>query len=86
MKRKPREPKPFFKKFHKAWYVQTRDAKQRRLGAEYDDAAKQLYHELLADKIEDVPAVSDDELTVVELVDDFLSAVNVQVRQGKLAE
>lgn len=86
MKRKTREPKPFFKKSHKAWYVQTPDGKQHRLGAEYDDAAKQRYHELLAGKIGDAPAMSGGELTVAELVDDFLSAVQIQVRQGKLAE
>ena len=85
MKRQPREPKPFFKKSHKAWYVQTRDGKQHRLGAEMDDAAQRLYHELLAGKVEEAPAASDDELTVAELVDDFLTAVQVQVRQEKLA-
>ncbi len=36
--------------------------------------------------IEDVPTASDDELTVADLVDDFLSAVKVQVCQGNLAE
>ena len=79
MKRQPREPKPFYKASHKAWYVQ-KDGKQHRLGPVMDDDAKRLYHEILAAKPEEKPAdfvETGDDPIVAALIDDFLFSVQL---------
>lgn len=87
MKRQPREPKPFYKASHKAWYVQ-KDGKQHRLGPVMDDEAKRRYHQILAAKPEEKPAdpvVAGDDPIVATLIDDFLFSVQQDVKREKLA-
>ena len=87
MKRRTREPKPYFKTSHKAWYVQ-KDGKQHRLGTEYDDEAKKLYHQILAGDVEEPAEMVQpgDDPVVAVLVDDFLFALQQEVKRGRRAQ
>lgn len=61
-----RQPKPYFKKSHRAWYVNL-DGRPRRLGTE-EETAWQEYHKLMAGR-----QPLDDKATVVLLLDQFLT-------------
>lgn len=82
------DQQPYYKKSHKALYVDI-DGKPKRLckGDKLTEEGRAKLNELRAGKGKEKPAPEPvDDPTVAELVDDFLTWVQGQVKKGKLAE